>query len=71
MQVRAALFEQDAEALRRMAEELDLTTIPADTAWVLLTAVNDVAQAVEVTKLGLNYAWEYYVPKSMQMHTGN
>ena len=26
---------------------------------------------VEVTKLGLNYAWEYYVPKSMQMHTGN
>ena len=26
---------------------------------------------VEITKLGLNYAWEYYVPKPLQLHTGN
>jgi len=26
---------------------------------------------VEITKLGLNYAWEYYVPKAMHLHTGN
>jgi peptide/nickel transport system substrate-binding protein len=26
---------------------------------------------VEITKLGLNYAWEYFVPKPMQLHTGD
>lgn len=26
---------------------------------------------VEITKLGLNYAWDYYVPKPLQLHTGN
>lgn len=26
---------------------------------------------VEITKTGLNFAWEYYVPKTMQLHTGD
>jgi len=28
-------------------------------------------QNVEITKVGMNRAWEYYVPQSDQLHTGN